>query len=45
MIENIEFSVSGQEQTNIYNREEYFLYLEKKRICWNSSSSNLDIRW
>ncbi len=45
MIEKIEFSVEGQKKYNLYNREEYLLYLEKKRICWNSSSSNLDIRW
>jgi hypothetical protein len=31
MIESIEFSVRGQEHTNIYTREEYLLYLEMKR--------------
>jgi len=31
MIEKIEFNVSGQSNTNIYNREEYFLYLERRK--------------
>lgn len=31
MIEKIEFSVEGQKHTSIYNREEYLLYLERKR--------------
>ncbi|ALR31945.1 hypothetical protein ATE47_16110 [Chryseobacterium sp. IHB B 17019] len=31
MIEKIEFSVEGQTHTNIYNREEYSLYLERSK--------------